>query len=233
MDTSLKLTRLHFQAKDDVLLLREVVAIEHPFVRGSTCWEDIATTLQKELPTKFAKVTARTLRERVTNLMEAFHKADSRQRKQSGTEEEFEEKQQLLESLRERFGEREMSKQAAVEARKKEKKDKESGEKLRQDALQTLKLKRSRQDECGLPAKKGKLDLEKIWQQKQKFKEAELKLREKELELRERDLALQEQKAKQVDEAQQQSVTQINQMQTLMQQQMQQMTQLISFLSKK
>ena len=36
MDTSLKLTRLHFQAGDDVLLFLEVVAAEHLFVRGST-----------------------------------------------------------------------------------------------------------------------------------------------------------------------------------------------------
>ena len=108
-----------------------------------------------------------------------------------------------------------------------------SGEKLRQDALQTLKLKRSRQDEYGLPHKKGNFNLEKIWQQKQKFKEAELTLREMELELREHELALQEQKAKQVDEAQQQNVTQMNQMQTLTHQQMQHMAQLISFLAKK
>ena len=48
---------LYFQAgEDELLLLREVVAVEHPFVRGSTSWEDIATTLQTELPTKFSKL---------------------------------------------------------------------------------------------------------------------------------------------------------------------------------
>ena len=146
---SAKLSRLYFQAGDDVLLLREVVAVEHPFVRGSTCWEEIASTLQKELPAKFATITARTLRERATNLMESFLNADAGQRKQSGTEEEFKVKQLLLESLRDIFCERELSKQAAVEARRKEKKDKESGEKLRQDALETLKRKRGRNDEHG------------------------------------------------------------------------------------
>ena len=35
----------------------EVVTVEHPFVPGSTCWEAIAATLQKELPAIFAKVT--------------------------------------------------------------------------------------------------------------------------------------------------------------------------------
>ena len=58
-------------------------------------------------------------------------------------------------------------------------------------------------------------------------------LREKELELREYELAFQEEKGKQVGEAQKQSVSQMNQMQALMQQQMQQMTHLISFLTKK
>ena len=230
---SAKSTRLHFQAGDDVLLLREVVAVEYPFVRGSACWEDIAATLQKDLPAKFAKVTARTLRERATNLMEAFLNADTRQRKQSGTEEDFKEKQLLLESLRDKFEEREMFKQATAAARKKEKEDRAKGEKLREDALQTLKSKKSRQDDDGPPGKKAKNNLEKIWQQKQEFKDAELKLREKELELRERELALQEQKVKQVDVAQQQTITQMNQMQELIQQQMQHMTQLISFLARK
>ena len=153
--------------------------------------------------------------------MEAFLYADARQCKQSGTEEEFKEKQLLLESLREKFSEREVSKQAAIEARRKEKKNEESGGKLQQDALETLKLKRSRQDEHGPPDKKGKFNLEKIWQQKQKLKESELMLREKELELRERELALQEKKAKQIDETQKQSVALMNQMQALMQQQTQ------------
>ena len=77
------------------MLLRKVVAVEHPFVRGSTCWKGIGATLQKDLPGKLAKVTVRTLRERVANLIEAFLNADTRQRKQSGTEEEFKEKEQL------------------------------------------------------------------------------------------------------------------------------------------
>ena len=170
------------------MLLREVVAVEHPFVRGSTCWEDIAATLQKYVPAKFAKVSARTLRERANNLMEAFLNADTRQRKQSGTEEEFKEKQLLLESLHDRFEEREMSKQAAAAARKKEKEDKERGEKLRQDALQTLKSKRTRQKEDGPSGKKAKCNLEKKWQKKQEFRNAEMKLREKKMELREHEL---------------------------------------------
>ena len=232
-DSRQKSSRVHFQAGDDVLLLREVVAVEHPFVRGSSCWEDIAATLQKDFPTKFAKVTARTLRERATNLLEASLSADARQRKQSGTEKEFREKEQLLESLREKFAERDMAKHAAAAgARKKEKEDKDKEEQLRQDALLTLKSKKSRQND-GPPGKKMKLDMEKIWKEKKEMKDAELKLRQRELELRERELALQEQKAKQTDAVQQQSMAQIGQMQTFMQEQMQQMTQLISFLARK
>lgn len=59
------------------------------------CWDDIAATLLKDFLAKFGKITARTLRERATNLMEAFLSADVRQRKQSSTEEEFKEKEQL------------------------------------------------------------------------------------------------------------------------------------------
>ena len=80
------------------MLLREVVTVEHTFVRGSTCWEDIAAALQKELPAKFAKVIAGTLQERATNLMEAFLFANTRQHKQSGAEESIK-KQLLFESL--------------------------------------------------------------------------------------------------------------------------------------
>ena len=79
------------------MLLREVAAVEHPFVRGSTCWEDmIAATSQKYVSAKFAKVSARTLRERANHLMEAFLNADTRQRKQSGTIEELKESSYYL-----------------------------------------------------------------------------------------------------------------------------------------
>ena len=61
-----------------------------------------------------------------------------------------------------------------------------------------------------------KLDLKKVWRQKQEIGDTELKLQQKELELNKCKLVLHEQKSKQVDEAQQQTVTQIGQMQTLM-----------------
>ena len=134
---------MHFQAGDDVLMLHEVVAVEHPFISGSSCWEDIASTLQKDFPAKCAKVTVRTLREHAINLMEAFLSAHARQRKQSGTEEQIKEKEQLHESLREKFTERNLAKQAAAAARKKEKVDRDKGQQLRQDALQTLKCKKA------------------------------------------------------------------------------------------
>ena len=53
---SARLPRLYFQAGDNVFLLREVLAVEHPFVHGSTCWEDIAATFQKELPANFQRL---------------------------------------------------------------------------------------------------------------------------------------------------------------------------------
>ena len=46
------------------------------------------------------------------------------------------------------------------------------GGKLRQDALQTLKCKRTKQEKDGPSSKKAKFNLEKIWQQKQELKNA-------------------------------------------------------------
>ena len=46
-------------------------------------------------------------------------------------------------SFHEKFAERDMAKQAAAAARRKEKEDKDKGEQLRQNACQTLKTKRA------------------------------------------------------------------------------------------
>jgi hypothetical protein len=99
--TPMKTPRVHFQAADDLLLLREIVSLEQSFVRGATCWEEIACTLQKEFPQKFGKMNAHTLRERdqYKTKWNCFIKSDAKQRKQSGTEDEFKEKGELLESL--------------------------------------------------------------------------------------------------------------------------------------
>ena len=190
-----KQSRVRFQARDDVLLLRELAAVEQPFVRGATCWETIASNLMEEFPDRFSKITARFLRERATNLMEAFLKADTKQRKQSGTEEDFKEKEELLESLRDRFAKKEHMKQASLSAKHKEKEDRERGEKIREDAMLALKDKRTRQED--LPQKKkSKLDLEQILEERREHKSSQLKLREKELELREKELILEETKAR-------------------------------------
>ena len=69
--------------------------------------------------------------------MEVFLSTDTRQRKQSGTEEEFKEK--VLKLLPEKLAERDLAKQDAATDRTKEKVDRDKGEQLRQDALQTLK----------------------------------------------------------------------------------------------
>ena len=52
-ENQLKPSWVHFQAAYAVILLREDVAVEHPFARGSACREDIAGTLQKEFLGKF------------------------------------------------------------------------------------------------------------------------------------------------------------------------------------
>ena len=227
-----KQSRVRFQARDDVLLLRELAAVESPFIRGASCWEAIATNLMEEFPEKFGKITARFLRERATNLMEAFLKADTKQRKQSGTEEEFKEKEELMESLREKFAKRDSQKQASLSAKQKEKEDRERGEQIRGDALLALKDKRNRQEDVP-QKKKTKIDLEQVLEDRREQKSTELKLREREISLREKELALHEKKANQQEAIQQQSLEQIMRMQTMMQQQMEQMGNIITLLAKK
>ena len=69
------------------------------------------------------------------NLMDSFIKSDAKQMKQSGTEDQFKEKQQLLESLRNRYTEKDVQQKA--NACQKEKGNREKGEELC-DVLQTL-----------------------------------------------------------------------------------------------
>ena len=54
-----KQSRVQFQTRDDVLLLRELTAVEQPFVRRANCWETIASNLMEEFPDRFSKITAR------------------------------------------------------------------------------------------------------------------------------------------------------------------------------
>jgi hypothetical protein len=62
--------------------------------------------------------------------MEAFLKADTKQQKQSGTKEDFKKKEELLESLRDRFAKKEHLKLASLSAKHMEKEDRKRGEKI-------------------------------------------------------------------------------------------------------
>ena len=77
------------------------------------------------------------------NLMDNFVKSDAKQRKQSGTEEEFKKKEQLLESLQGRFMEKDQRQAAKIKGEE----YREEGEKLRDDAMQTLKDKNHYEEE--------------------------------------------------------------------------------------
>ena len=124
--------------------------------------------------------------------MEMFLKADTKQCKQSGTEEDFKEKEELMDSLRDKFAKKDSQKQASLSAKHK-KEDHERGEKIQGDALLALKDKRTGQEDVPLgQKKKTKIDLEQILQERKEYKPSELKLREKELDMREKELDLQE-----------------------------------------
>ena len=75
-------------------MLCEVVAVQHPIICESFCWEDMASTLQRDFPLKFAKGHCPNSK---GALIETFLAPTRGSIKQSGTEEDF--KEQLLESL--------------------------------------------------------------------------------------------------------------------------------------
>ena len=102
--------------------------------------------------------------------MDSFVKSGAKQRKQSGMEEEFKEKEQLLESLRGRF----MDKDQKQAAKIKEKENREKGEKLHDDTMQTLKEKNRYEEEEPRSRKRKVFDVEKIWNEKKALRDEEL-----------------------------------------------------------
>ncbi|KAH7932800.1 hypothetical protein HPB49_003219 [Dermacentor silvarum] len=86
--------RVYFALKDDVAMLTEVQTSD-PF-RHSEQWEEIAWRLRDVLKKPF---TARCVRERLNLLLSRHLANDRRNQKKSGTEEEYTERDQLLQDI--------------------------------------------------------------------------------------------------------------------------------------
>ncbi|XP_063399250.1 uncharacterized protein LOC134683876 [Mytilus trossulus] len=89
-------TQVRFSAKDDLNLLKEVLA-ENPY-KDKTKWEVVAQNVKENVDIVF-NVTSRRVRERTQLLLQQFQKENYEALKKSGTEEEYTEKQQLLQEI--------------------------------------------------------------------------------------------------------------------------------------
>ncbi|XP_076092393.1 uncharacterized protein LOC143063862 [Mytilus galloprovincialis] len=125
-------TQVRFSAKDDLNLLKEVLA-ENPY-KDKTKWEVVAQNV-KENVDKVFNVTSRRVRERTQLLLQQFQKENYEALKRSGTEEEYTEKQQLLQEIQSLAEEED--KEQKEKAQQKDK-DEHSAKLIRKRAMEAL-----------------------------------------------------------------------------------------------
>ncbi|XP_068897053.1 UPF0430 protein CG31712-like isoform X4 [Tenebrio molitor] len=87
--------RLRFTTEDDLILLRDVVG-HNPF-KGPSKWKQIQANL---LCVSGKNFSIRSVREHVEHLLKLFVKKDRANLRKSGTEEQYSEKQRLLEEVK-------------------------------------------------------------------------------------------------------------------------------------
>lgn len=83
----------------DLALLRQVRARDSAFVYGSVALEKVATELTEQDSDNFRELERKTARNRVFRLLDQCHQSDIWRRRQSETDEELTEKEQLLIAL--------------------------------------------------------------------------------------------------------------------------------------
>lgn len=190
--------KFKFLIADDIALLKEVVSAlrEKPFSRGSAAWGTISDFLTKT-DQKWKTVSIRTLRERTILIVKDYIKEDNYRRKQSGSSEEFDEKDQLLESVATLYREakRAAEAQEKVAAAEQQRKD---GEKqvvadMRVSAVNRLANKTATKDKAKEPSAKKPVPLS-MADVLSKRQEDKKEMSQKEMELRERQLAFEEKK---------------------------------------
>lgn len=121
-----------FAAKHDVLLFREVVA-RNPFLTPSK-WVDIAENLNR----LNMVVDGRRCRERTILQVDYFEKEDFDNLRRSGTEEEYDEKEQLLQEIKELKSDAASAREASAKQKKRYDADSLAAQEIRTEAMQSL-----------------------------------------------------------------------------------------------
>ena len=97
-------SRIRFGTSEDILLLREVTVHEQPFARASPAREEVAANLSDNCD-RLRGITARAAKERTVTPIKSYITDDNKLKKMSGADEQYTEKQSLLEDLRQRYEE--------------------------------------------------------------------------------------------------------------------------------
>ena len=190
--TSMIASRICFSTSEDILLLCKVTVYEELFARASPAWEEVAPNLSDNCDC-LRGITARAAKERTVTLIKSHITDDSKLKKMSGTDEQYTDKQSLLEDLRQRYEEREDLK-VKTAAAKKEAKDCATALAMRRAALVPLGEKRKcftaaiaeggEADTDHIPVeRREEMNIRQLFEERIKLKVRELDVRQQELEV--------------------------------------------------
>ena len=186
----------------DIYLLRRVLTLEpYKYRFGSKERGSAWTTIAENLEGFGMKVSQRSVRERFNRMIDAFKKKEADEKRASGVDVEFTEKDQALLDIMERMEECEVE---SEQEKQKELKEKETAEEMRKRAVERLGETRKRagvsdKENGGTPDGNRKRNGEIVEVLKESIKatkekeEAERQLRERDMNLREQHLAMQQQ----------------------------------------
>eukprot|EP00117_Sycon_ciliatum_P037947 scpid98321/ scgid28282/ len=191
-----------FALKDDIALLCEVAAHDRPFKHGSAVWEAITKNL-KSTCDRFEGLSERTFHDRIIHLVKRHITGGNIAMKQSGTAEEYTQKDRLLDSIVDMYRDEEAEKKSKkiqrADDQQKVEGERELGEKLMRDAAATLREdddehKEPKPKKRKVSAKEAKVEeLTKHTQQLIDLRKKELELKEKEIDARQSEANVQTQ----------------------------------------
>ena len=122
-----------WREKHDMYLLREVLTLDpYKYRFGSKERGSVWTTIAENLEGFGMKVNQRSVTERFNRMIDAFKKKEADEKRASGVEVEFTEKDQALLDIMERMDECEENEQE----KQKELKEKETAEEMRKQAVE-------------------------------------------------------------------------------------------------
>ncbi|XP_071162592.1 MAP7 domain-containing protein 2-like [Mytilus edulis] len=180
--------QVRFQTKDDLVLLREVLA-KNPF-QNKSAWNEIASAVADTRSN--LQVDARRVRERTHLLIDQHKKSNADSLKSSGIDEEYGEKETLLDEILSLVEDEEKQKE-----KQKEKKETEEnrGKEIRKRAMENLTPKKGDDDSNDATPSKRNSSGNIVGYLKEK-NDADLIYRRQELEVKKQQLQLEEEKFK-------------------------------------